>query len=177
MGQVLPVFAHCSEYGEDPVWFGAQKPAWGPLWVSIFGARRGVEGKEPKETKEPFPSPPPSHPALWRQLGHPDPENPLQWGGGGGHGDRLLGGSRGAGLGRPAQSEKEQARGELSLALVLAAADGLSQDGEAFDSLHHPFSHLTLVICPKGTSNVTLNVPPLSPKNTLLGLVPTLLSL
>lgn len=63
MGQVLPVFAHCSEYGEDLAWFGAQKPAWGPLWVSIFGARRGleverVEGKEPKETKESFPSPP-----------------------------------------------------------------------------------------------------------------------
>lgn len=47
----------------------------------------------------------------------------------GGHGDRVLGGARGAGLGRPAQPEKEQARGELSLALVLAAADGLSQDG------------------------------------------------
>lgn len=81
----------------------------------------------------------------------------------------MLGGSRGAGLGRPAQSEKEQARGELSLALVLAAADGLSQDGEGFNSLHHPFSHFTLVTCPKGTSNVTLNVQPLSQKTSSLG--------
>lgn len=69
------------------------------------------------------------------------------------------GGAQGAGLGRPAQCEKEQARGELSPALVLASADGLSQDGiEGSDSLQHPFLHLTLLICPKGTPNITLGV-------------------
>lgn len=51
--------------------------------------------------------------------------------------------------------------GELSPALVLASADQdeLSQDGiEGSDSPQHPFFHLTLMICPKGTPNITLDV-------------------
>jgi hypothetical protein len=82
----------------------------------------------------------PLPPALWRQLGHPDPEDPVQWGGGGVIEIACWGCALGAGLGRPAQCEKEQARGELSPALVLASADGLSQDEiEGSDSPRHTF--------------------------------------
>lgn len=81
------------------------------------------------------------------------------------------GGPWGAGLGCPARCEKEQECGELSPALVLAAAEGLSQDGiEGSDSPQHPFLHLTLMICPKNTHNITLGVrSPILRKQPSLG--------
>lgn len=89
-------------------------------------ARAGLRGRSRRRQRNPSPPPQWRFGGNWDILTRRTRCNGAEVGG---HGDRVLGGARGAGLGRPAQPEKEQARGELSLALVLAAADGLSQDG------------------------------------------------
>lgn len=98
MGQVLPVFAHCSEYGEAPAWCGAQKTAWGPPRVSIFRAR-GLEGEQGSREGDKGILPlPPRFGGKWGILTRRTWCNGVKVGG---HRDRVLGVRAGRWIGSP----------------------------------------------------------------------------